>query len=315
MAERLDEISSHSPFSLGRQDTYLNWRERKIANYPQDMNDLIVPIASLCEPTGKGLVAIAERCRVANMGLYSCTEATEHESIPAYLRELVSRFGIREFESHRSAGEHGVVALEVSDTGTRKGYIPYSDRPLSWHTDGYYNAIDLPVRSFVLHCVRAAGDGGHTELLDPEIVYIRLRDRDPSLIEALMHPGAMTIPANEEPDGHMRPQRTGPVFSVDPVSGSLHMRYSARSRNIVWRDDAATTMARNALRELMDGSEPLIHRLKLQPGQGLICNNVLHRRTGFKDPQPGTGKGRLLYRLRSSELIGAPTAAHQGAPA
>ena len=84
------------------------------------------------------------------------------------------------------------------------GTSPYTNRPLSWHTDGYYNAPEDRIRSFILHCCRNAERGGESALLDPEIAYIRLRDENPRFIAALMHDEAMTIPANHEADGSVR---------------------------------------------------------------------------------------------------------------
>jgi hypothetical protein len=49
-------------------------------------------------------------------------------------------------------------------------------------------------------------------------------------------------------------------------------------------------------------------RLKLGPGDGVICNNVLHERIGF-ETDPGPGPGRLLYRIRSYDRIGDPSVA------
>ena len=48
------------------------------------------------------------------------------------------------------------------------------------------------------------------------------------------------------------------------------------------------------------GDTPSIFRLKLEPGMGLVCNNVLHDRTGFDDDpeQP-----RLLYRARFLDRV------------
>ena len=41
------------------------------------------------------------------------------------------------------------------------------------------------------------------------------------------------------------------------------------------------------LERLLAGPSPYIHRLTLQPGMGLLCNNVLHDRSGFvDDPAP-----------------------------
>ena len=48
-------------------------------------------------------------------------------------------FGLAAIEDHRSAEADGVVRIEVVDQGGRLGYIPYTDRPINWHTDGYYN--------------------------------------------------------------------------------------------------------------------------------------------------------------------------------
>jgi hypothetical protein len=156
----------------------------------------------------------------------------------------------------------------------------------------------------LLHCVRCAGLGGENGLLDHEIAYIRLRDENPDFIAALMHPQAMTIPANEEANGKLRAENTGPVFALDPHTGALTMRYTARKRNIRWREDAATQAAVCALERLLS-EDPLIMRVKLEPGDGVICNNVLHDRIGFEgNPPPETG--RLLYRIRSFDRIREP---------
>jgi alpha-ketoglutarate-dependent taurine dioxygenase len=145
----------------------------------------------------------------------------------------------------------------------------------------------------VLHCLRAADEGGENALMDPEIAYIRLRDENPDFIAALMHHRAMTIPANQG-------DRPGPVFAVDPATGALHMRYTARARHIVWRDDPATRAAVAFLTGILAGDGPL--RFRLSPGQGLIANNVLHNRTGFSD-NAEIGRARLLYRARYLDRI------------
>jgi hypothetical protein len=119
-----------------------------------------------------------------------------------------------------------------------------------------------------------------------------------------MQPDAMTIPANEEADGKTRVENTGPVFTLDPDTGGLAMRYTARKRNIRWREDAATKAAVRALDRVLS-EDPLIMRVKLEPGDGVVCNNVLHDRIGFEtDPRPVPG--RLLYRIRSYDRICGP---------
>src|SRR5690606_19858266 len=101
------------------------------------------------------------------------------------------------------------------------------------------------------HCVRPAREGGGNALLDPEILYIRLRDESPALVAALMHNEAMRIPDSVEEDGRVRPASTGPVLWVDPRDGSLGMRYTARARNVSWRDDADTRSALALIERLL----------------------------------------------------------------
>jgi alpha-ketoglutarate-dependent taurine dioxygenase len=115
-----------------------------------------------------------------------------------------------------------------------------------------------------------------------------------------MQPDAMTIPARIEEDGVARPDAVGPVFSVHPESGNLHMRYTARTRSIVWKQDETTLAAVAFLEKLLASNLPYIYRGRLEPGMGLICNNVLHDRAGFND---SPDKKRLLYRARYYDRI------------
>jgi len=55
-----------------------------------------------------------------------------------------------------------------------------------------------------------------------------------------------------------------------------------------------------ALERLLDSDMPHIHRLRMENGTGLLCNNVLHDRSAFTDdPQ----QPRLLYRARYLDRI------------
>ena len=149
----------------------------------------------------------------------------------------------------------------------------------------------------LLHCVRPASDGGLNQLLDHDIIYIQLRDESPDYIQALMRIDAMTIPANIENGAELRPEVTGPVFSITP-EGGLHMRYTHRKRSIRWRDDPVTRAAVSFLGTLLTPDNPYCFEGKLQSGQGLISTNVLHTRTGF-----GGNSRRLLYRARYFDPI------------
>jgi alpha-ketoglutarate-dependent taurine dioxygenase len=293
-----------SIFLLGDDRAYRRWRDAKLADYPRSPAELTVEVAALAAPTAAETAAVLAACRRANMCLYrSRQHRGNSRATRRALAAFARHFGLVDFEAHRSAEADGIVALEVVEQGGRLGYIPYTNRPIGWHTDGYYNyqGPGRMIRSMLLHCVRSAAEGGQNGLLDHELVYIGLRDENPDYIAALMHPEAMTIPANEEADGMTRGENTGPVFVVDPDTGRLGMRYTARKRNIRWRDDPATQAAVRALERLLSEDRRIV-RAKLEPGDGVICNNVLHDRIGFATgAEPGAG--RLLYRIRSYDRV------------
>ena len=115
-----------------------------------------------------------------------------------------------------------------------------------------------------------------------------------------MHPQAMTIPPNDEGEGVIRGAQTGPVFSVSATDGSLHMRYTARTRSISWRDDEATKAAVSFLVDLLKSSSPYIFRHRMEAGQGVLCNNVLHNRATFEDDESCQ---RLYLRARYFDRI------------
>ena len=282
-------------FSLACDDLYRRWRDRKLAAKPGKTADLVVELAELGAPNEAERQAILDRCQRANMAIYA-SPSLAPPGLKGRLAEFGAAFGLRRLDSNLCADQDGISALKVREGGGAGEYIPYSNRPLSWHTDGYYNSSEEQVRGIILHCARPAAEGGVNALMDPEIAYIRLRDENPDFIRALMHPEAMTIPANMMGGQEIRPARIGPVFSVDPGTGALHMRYSARKVNVIWRDDEATRAAVASLNGMLAEDGPDILHWRLEAGQGYIGNNVLHNRSAFRD---GEGdEGRLLYRAR-----------------
>lgn len=280
-----------SPFHPENESVYQQWRKQKLEQLPASVEQLIFEVKELKQPTTAEISAITASCGRSNMAVFETTGDVDKQALMVF----ATGFGLKRLDRNEGADDEGVTALTVSnDTGWRKTYIPYTNRPISWHTDGYYNTLERQIRGMVLFCERAAEEGGENALMDHELAWLYLRDINPDYISALMQPDVMLIPANEVDDKIVRPDRTGPVFSIDQ-HGHLHMRYTARQRNILWKDDVLTLEAVAALHELLHSESAWIYRTTLQPGQGLICNNVLHDRTGFTDSEQHR---RLLYRLR-----------------
>lgn len=277
------------PLNAILQEPFESWRERKLARYPRRAEDLIVEVRDPRRLSASEVQEIQRVCSTANMAIYASPLAdVADKEIP---RRLGARLGLTRLRANPLADEDGISSLEVAPEKSARGYIPYSNRRLLWHTDGYYNAPGERIRAFILHCVRPAAAGGENRLLDPEIAYLLLRDADPRFVTALSAPDAMTIPANTE-EGAARPAQTGPVFSSD--GGALHMRYTARTRSIEWRPDEATQNAVQFLKQILETDSPCVFKVRLSAGQGLVCNNVLHDRSAFTDGTPG----RLVYRAR-----------------
>ena len=282
------------PISTG---SYREWRAAKLDRYPISVDQLVTEIGGLVDLCARQKRAIFACCQRANMAIYTCRDASVDRKA---IRLFAAQFGLTQVDHHLCANDDGVSELTVAYEGVRGDYVPYSSRSLSWHTDGYYNVESSRLQAVVLHCAQDAAKGGWNAVLDPEIAYLHLRDTNPDYITAFEHPECMEIPANNGADGEIRPAVSGPVFWYDATSGALRMRYSARKKNIRWRNDAVTTAARDCLSELLGDEDGLVLRFKLKPGQGLISNNVLHNRTAFEDTPE---QKRLLYRARFFDSI------------
>jgi alpha-ketoglutarate-dependent taurine dioxygenase len=322
----------NSPFDLSNESGYRAWRDAKLAAYPRSVDELVVPLEDARHLTPAELAALESRCVRANMAIYSAPNQPTADKSLAH--ELGRQLGLVRLEGNYLADEDGLSSITpAGDEGKLRGeFIPYTHKPINWHTDGYYNALDRRILGMTLHCAQDAESGGENALLDHEIAYIQLRDANPDYVAALMQPDAMTIPARMDEtalsptssplpnplpragegadvtpkpiDGRgqalgqnpsiARPEQSGPVFSVDPDEGFLVMRYTARTRSIVWKDDPLTQAAVRTLADILSDSEYIL-TARLSPGMGLVCNNVLHTRSAFTDsPQ----HRRLLYRGR-----------------
>jgi hypothetical protein len=223
------------------------------------------------------------------------------------VRALSRQFGLERLDANWLADEDGISGLTPrdddtsdagqrapgTDPGKRGDYIPYTHHRIRWHTDGYYNPPERRIWAMTLHCARQADEGGENDLYDHELAYIALRDLNPAHIRALMAEDAMTIPARVDEHGTARGDETGPAFTVE--DGRLHLRYTARTKSIAWKQDAATQAALAAFEALLASKPFGAYTLRMQPGMGLICNNVLHTRAGFSDTP---AHRRLYYRAR-----------------
>lgn len=288
-----------NPFELDNRSSYLKWRDKKLQAYDNSaLGNKFVNIVG-DQVSGNELSAIVSACSSYNYCIYRLTDPAM--GTKSFVRKLGLALGLRRLDGNLCSDEDNITSIQVKDAG----YIPYTNKPLSWHTDGYYNKECATINAMLLHCVVAAQSGGENFLLDHEMAYIQLRDQNPDFIRAFMHPQVLTIPPNIENGKEIRAAQSGPVFSFNSLTWSLHMRYSARGRNVEWKDDVITQQARRCMVQLLTGDNPYVTRYRLAAGEGIIANNVLHNRSAFIDAAADVNK-RLLYRARYYDRVMSP---------
>lgn len=293
---RAVRMPRRSVFTLEEPDALRRWGERKLLSRPRRAEDLLVEVDDPRRPTATERRALLERLSVSNMALYASRAA---EDDPGIVRGLARALGLATPYRGPLDGRDGIARIAVDAApGSRRPFIARTDRRMRWHTDG--NASPEPVRSFLLHCVRDAARGGELTLADPELAWLALADQGIEWVRALTAPDALTIPARMGADGVARAAATGPVFSIDARSGDLHTRFTGRRRHVQWGLDSVTAEAAARLAALLDRDAAHAVRVRLSPGMGVVCNNVLHMRSWFEE---GAESTRLMLRARFLERV------------
>ncbi len=283
-----------TPFDLNNDNLYEKWRDIKLEGYPESLDDLVVELNDprmLSESEHQKLLSL---CQKANMVVYA--GKTGDDPDPEIPLSMGRAFKLLELDHNWLADKSGLTSLKVVDEGARQNFIPYSNRAINWHTDGYYNTVNKQIHGLNLHCVMPAPEGGENRLMDHEIVYLQLRDENPDYIRALMENDVMVIPPRMGQDGVIaRKEESGPVFSINPVTGDLHMRYTIRTENVIWKNEPVTMEALARLEYFLKVDSKYNYQGKLESGMGLVSNNVLHDRSAFEDSD---SQKRLIYRAR-----------------
>ncbi|OUD14086.1 TauD/TfdA family dioxygenase [Thioflexithrix psekupsensis] len=278
---------------------YNAFRTEKLQHYPLSVENITVEVRDPAQLSTVEREQMARCLAQTNMVIYRVTDAEKVDK--TVLTALGRQWGLTRIDTTLCTEEDGITALQVVSEGQAHEYIPYTNQPLNWHTDGYYNALDSHVLALLMYCVRPSVSGGENAYIDPDIAYIHLRDTNPDFITALMAADAMTIPANQQGDVVLRPAQSSAVFSFTK-DGQLNMRYTVRKRHIQWADRPLVREAVACLNEFLNSDTQFHVRYRLHAGEGVLCNNVLHNRTGFTDGDtPDTQ--RLLYRIRYYDRV------------
>lgn len=284
-------------FSSMSDDAFIAWRKVKLRRAKDAEARIgVVAVANPEALTESELYALRYSIESVGYAVYRMSNSREDFGAKQLIA-MSAQLGLHHLDKNRCAYDDGVSRIQDDASGEQKHYIPYSNKALNWHTDGYYNETVQRVKAFALHCVRAAPQGGDSFLLDHEMVYLLMREHNPELVRALFREDAMAIPVNAVDKENLREEQIGPVFWQDPVSSGLQMRYTARTRSIRWNEDKLVQAGAAFITEILKDST-YVKRYKLQAGEGVISNNCLHARDSFDDSAADESMGRLLLRAR-----------------
>ncbi len=277
---------------LTKSDDYLHWRDKKLANAPTQLGDCIVEIQNPFKLSNTEKNKIIGLCQKGNFALFEIQPVAQYgEAIISINQQL----GLKDFDAHLFVKTGGLAHITQSNNKDQGEFIPYTDKNIGWHTDGYYNAINERIRAFSLFCVNPADQGGVNEWIDPQMIYLLLREDNADVAKALTHPQAMSIPEHKVDGKVRRSTSTGPIFFIDEPTNELYMRYTQRKKNIEFLNSLEIKQAVEHLDALLKTNTDHHFEHLMQSGQGLLCNNVLHKRNAFTDDKDNP---RLLLRGR-----------------
>lgn len=279
-------------FNLDSSDDYQKWRDEKLAAYPRELGDLVVELGDMTAITDAEKAKIMERVELANMCVYTAGKA---ELSMDSLLSLGKQLGVSDTDKSRRHSNSD----ELTNSGILNKAIPFTTRHVRWHTDATYYGSDKTIQALFLLCKRPAVEGGSNKVLDNEILYILMRDKNPDALRVLMSKDCFKYknPKTGEIDDHLG----GKVFWTNP-DGHLCHRFSFRKMDMAWAEDSDVKAAQDELESLILNESEYVIEGRLESGLGLVSNNVQHTREKLVDSDdPATQ--RLLFRTRFYDRV------------
>ncbi len=240
-----------------KSEEFLRWAEKKEKNIPQNIDGISVNIHDINNVKNSEIAKIKETINKYNSCIYSSKIALKSNANLLKFAELV---GMKTYDCNNL--ETNEISTITPLASNKINYIPYTDKSLNWHTDGYYDRKSI--FSWLLHCVNPATQGGENYLLDHELVlreYV-IRHND---INNLMAEDALTIPESKDTS---RSEISTYIFSFENKYKKLHMRFSMRKDNIDMSPKASGAITK--LKKIIEndcGKYSLTY--KLQKNEGL----------------------------------------------
>ena len=276
---------------LNTKEDYKRWKDKKLESFTRNIDHLTVQVSnpnSVSKPEKNKVISLL---RSNNLAFFNIDNISYKDK--SSIKRFAFQIGLGDYEFDSRSDDDGLTEIKEHKHNDKiSEYIPYTTKELNWHTDGYYNNKDNSILSWLLFCNTQSEKGGVNKYLDHEISYILFNDVS-NKIKDLMLENTCCIPENLMTG---RKDVLNPVYMFDDEK--LHMKFSMRKKNIIWND--ASLKAINILKSIIEDSSEYHITKKFTEGEGVITNNVIHKRTAFTNSE---NKNRLLYRLRSKRRV------------
>jgi len=271
-----------------KSENFIEWSAKKDLNIPSNIDDLKVSLCDINHVSKTEISQIKQKLTKFNCCIYaSGTDLNDNSKIMRFAQSL----GMKTFDSH-NIDDSAISMISADKNENNMRYIPYTNKGLNWHTDGYYD--NKPIFSWLLHCVEPALSGGENFLLDHELAireYVLKHDD----ITCLMNNQAFSIPTDEVAE---RGVTSNYVCDMNNEYKKLHMNFSMRKENIILNKDSKSAMSK-LIKIIKEDCKKYHLTYKLSRNEGIVSNNILHGRNAFKDGPVM----RKILRIRSHERL------------
>ena len=129
-----------------KSSEFKQWASDKEDNIPLNIDDLKIDIRDINHVSLKEIAMIKDKIKRFNCCIY---KSQQDLLAQADLINFAKSIGMKTYDSN-NVHNSPVSSIMPIETEESLNYIPYTNKKLNWHTDGYYN--EKPIFSWLLHC-------------------------------------------------------------------------------------------------------------------------------------------------------------------